>query len=80
MQYFTPILNLPQTPILPIPPLSQHLLIHNPNLKQLSPIPLTLTFHHQILHPPPPPQFLKLLPKYIQNPYLFILYIKPKQS
>ena len=73
IEYFTPILNVGETGILGIGALSQEVVMDNDNVKQVSRIPLSLTFDHQILDGAGAAEFLKVLAKYIENPYLLIL-------
>ena len=49
IEYFTPILNLGETGILGVGALAKELVLEGDNVKQISRIPLSLTFDHQIL-------------------------------
>ena len=71
IEYFTPILNLGETGILGVGALAKELVLEGDNVKQVSRIPLSLTFDHQILDGAA--DFLKVLAKYIENPYLLML-------
>ncbi|UDI77174.1 2-oxo acid dehydrogenase subunit E2 [Staphylococcus taiwanensis] len=73
IEYFTPILNLGETGILGVGALSKEVVLEGDNLKQVSRIPLSLTFDHQILDGASAADFLKVLARYIENPYLLIL-------
>lgn len=73
IEYFTPILNLGETGILGVGALTQEVVLENDNVKQVSRIPLSLTFDHQILDGAGAAEFLKILARYIENPYLLIL-------
>ena len=73
IEYFTPILNVGETGILGIGALAQEVVMDNGNVKLVSRIPLSLTFDHQILDGAGAAEFLKVLAKYIENPYLLIL-------
>ncbi len=73
IEYFTPILNLGETGILGVGALTQEVVLENDNVKQVSRIPLSLTFDHQILDGAGAAEFLKILVRYIENPYLLIL-------
>lgn len=73
IEYFTPILNLGETGILGVGALSKEVILEGDNVKQVSRIPLSLTFDHQILDGASAADFLKVLAKYIENPYLLIL-------
>ncbi|MGW9988678.1 dihydrolipoamide acetyltransferase family protein [Staphylococcus hominis] len=73
IEYFTPILNLGETGILGVGALAKELVLEGDNVKQISRIPLSLTFDHQILDAAGAADFLKVLAKYIENPYLLML-------
>ena len=73
IEYFTPILNLSETGILGVGALSKEVVLEGDSVKQVSRIPLSLTFDHQILDGASAADFLKVLAKYIENPYLLIL-------
>ena len=73
IEYFTPILNLGETGILGVGSLSHELEFDNGEVKQVSRLPLSLTFDHQILDGAGAAEFLKVLAKYIENPYLLTL-------
>lgn len=73
IEYFTPILNLGETGILGVGALSHEVIMETGNVKQVARIPLSLTFDHQILDGAGAADFLKVLAKYIENPYLLIL-------
>ena len=73
IEYFTPILNLGETGILGVGVLAKELVLEGDHVKQVSRIPLSLTFDHQILDGAGAADFLKVLAKYIENPYLLML-------
>ncbi|CCB52645.1 dihydrolipoamide acetyltransferase family protein [Staphylococcus lugdunensis] len=73
IEYFTPILNLGETGILGVGALMKEVTLDGDSLRQVSRIPLSLTFDHQILDGADAAEFLKVLAKYIENPYLLIL-------
>lgn len=73
IEYFTPILNLGETGILGVGALAKELVLEGDQVKQVSRIPLSLTFDHQILDGAGAADFLKVLAKYIENPYLLML-------
>lgn len=73
IEYFTPILNLGETGNLGVGALSHEVIMESGNVKQVARIPLSLTFDHQILDGAGAADFLKVLAKYIENPYLLIL-------
>lgn len=72
---FTPILNLGETGILGVGALTKEVVLEADNIKQVSKIPLSLTFDHQILDGAGAADFLKVLAKYIENPYLLMLQV-----
>ena len=61
IEYFTPILNLGETGILGVGALAKELVLEGDNVKQISRIPLSLTFDHQILDGAGAADFLKVL-------------------
>ena len=65
--------NLSETGILGVGALSKEVVLEGDSVKQVSRIPLSLTFDHQILDGASAADFLKVLAKYIENPYLLIL-------
>ncbi|WP_100332127.1 dihydrolipoamide acetyltransferase family protein [Bacillus xiapuensis] len=74
IEYFTPILNKPETGILGIGSFQEELsLAQDGTVKKVNKIPLSLTFDHQILDGAAAAQFLRILAKYIESPYLLIL-------
>ena len=73
IEYFTPILNLGETGILGVGALAKELVLEGDHVKQVSRIPLSLTFDHQILDGAGAADFLKILAKYIESPYLLML-------
>ena len=73
IEYFTPILNLGEIGILGVGALAKELVLEGDNVTQISRIPLSLTFDHQILDGAGAADFLKVLAKYIENPYLLML-------
>lgn len=73
IEYFTPIINLGETGILGVGALTKEVVLEADNIKQVSKIPLSLTFDRQILDGAGAADFLKVLAKYIENPYLLML-------
>src|SRR5699024_3916586 len=67
IEYFTPILNLGETGILGVGALSKEVVLEGDSVKQVSRIPLSLTFDHQILDGASAADFLKVLAKYIES-------------
>ncbi|MEJ7157437.1 2-oxo acid dehydrogenase subunit E2, partial [Staphylococcus capitis] len=72
IEYFTPILNLGETGILGVGSLTKEVVLEADNIKQVSKIHLSLTFDHKILDGAGSADFLKVLAKYIENPYLLM--------
>ncbi|WP_213422658.1 dihydrolipoamide acetyltransferase family protein [Bhargavaea massiliensis] len=74
VEYFTPILNPPETGILGVGALQDELaLSEDGSVKQVKKIPLSLTFDHQIVDGALAAAFLTALVKYIETPYLLVL-------
>ncbi|KKE77922.1 2-oxo acid dehydrogenase subunit E2 [Oceanobacillus caeni] len=74
IEYFTPILNSPESGILGVGALQEELaLTEEGKVKQVKRIPFSLTFDHQILDGETAAQFLNLVMKYIESPYLLTL-------
>lgn len=74
VEYFTPILNPPETGILGVGALQDELaLSEDGSVKQVKKIPLSLTFDHQIVDGALAAAFLTALVKNIETPYLLVL-------
>lgn len=73
IEYFTPILNVGEAGILGVGAMQSEVVIHDGNVKQIQRLPLSLTFDHQLLDGADAAEYLKVLAKYIENPYLLIL-------
>ncbi|WP_174614611.1 dihydrolipoamide acetyltransferase family protein [Virgibacillus ihumii] len=73
VEYFTPILNLHETGILGVGSLQDELALEDGEVTQIKKVPFSLTFDHQILDGAAAGEFLSILVKYIENPYLLIL-------
>jgi pyruvate dehydrogenase E2 component (dihydrolipoamide acetyltransferase) len=74
VEYFTPILNPPETGILGVGALQDELaLAEDGSVRQVKKIPLSLTFDHQIVDGATAAAFLAALLKYIETPYLLVL-------
>lgn len=74
IEYFTPILNTPETGILGVGAFQDELtLTENGTVKSVMKIPFSITFDHQILDGATAAEFLNILIKYIESPYLLVL-------
>lgn len=74
IEYFTPILNTPETGILGVGSFQEELaLTEDGKVKSVKKIPLSLTFDHQIVDGALAADFVSILVKYIENPYLLVL-------
>ena len=74
IEYFTPILNTPETGILGVGSFQDELVLtEKGNVKSVKKIPLSLTFDHQIVDGSLAADFVSILVKYIENPYLLVL-------
>jgi len=74
IEYFTPILNTPETGILGIGSFQDELALDEAGqVKVVKKIPLSLTFDHQIVDGATGAEFLNKLTKYIETPYLLVL-------
>lgn len=73
IEYFTPILNVGEAGILGVGAMQSEVVIQDGNVKQIQRLPLSLTFDHQLLDGADAAEYLKILAKYIENPYLLIL-------
>lgn len=74
IEYFTPILNTPETGILGVGSFQDELALdEDGKVKSIRKIPLSLTFDHQIVDGATAAEFLNTLTKYIETPYLLVL-------
>ena len=74
VEYFTPILNTHESGILGVGALQEELaLTEDGKVKSVRKVPFSLTFDHQILDGAAAAEFLKILVKYIESPYLLVL-------
>lgn len=74
IEYFTPILNPTETGILGIGALQEELILsEDGTVKAIKKIPLSITFDHQIIDGAKAAEFLSILVKYIETPYLLVL-------
>jgi pyruvate dehydrogenase E2 component (dihydrolipoamide acetyltransferase) len=74
IEYFTPILNTPETGILGLGSFQDELILTDEEkVKLVRKIPLSLTFDHQIVDGATAAEFLEILVSYIESPYLLVL-------
>jgi len=74
IEYFTPILNTPETGILGVGSFQDELALDEEGqVKMIKKIPFSLTFDHQIVDGATAAEFLNKLSKYIETPYLLVL-------
>ncbi|WP_153720911.1 dihydrolipoamide acetyltransferase family protein [Sporosarcina cascadiensis] len=74
IEYFTPILNPTETGILGVGTLQEELVLaEDGTVKTIKKIPLSITFDHQIVDGAKAAEFLSVLVKYIESPYLLVL-------
>lgn len=73
-EYFTPILNAPETGILGVGSLQKELAFdENSTVVEKQKLPLSLTFDHQVIDGAPAADFLAKVINYLQNPYSLVL-------
>ncbi|WP_020008147.1 dihydrolipoamide acetyltransferase family protein [Salinicoccus albus] len=73
VEYFTPILNTAESGILGVGAFQKELAMVNDEVTEITKIPFSLTFDHQILDGAAAGEFLTILVRYIENPYLLVL-------
>lgn len=74
VEYFTPILNTPETGILGLGSLQKTLKLDSDgSVYESAELPLSLTFDHRIVDGAPAADFLATLARYLENPYSLIL-------
>lgn len=73
IEYFTPILNVGEAGILGVGAMQSEVIMQDGNVRQVQRLPFSLTFDHQLLDGADAAEFLKVLAKYIENPYLLVL-------
>lgn len=74
IEYFTPILNSNETGILGVGALQEELDLNDDGqVVKIKNVPFSLTFDHQILDGADAAEFLSILVKYIESPYLLVL-------
>ncbi|WP_258871331.1 dihydrolipoamide acetyltransferase family protein [Virgibacillus dokdonensis] len=74
IEYFTPILNPPESGILGVGTFVKELTLdENEQVKQITSLPLSLTFDHRVLDGAPAAAFLNTIAHYLAKPYLLLL-------
>lgn len=73
IEYFTPVLNTPETGILGVGTFIDELKLENGTVKTVKKLPLSLTFDHQVLDGAPAGDFLNRVVYYLEHPYLLVL-------
>ncbi|MGY3766642.1 dihydrolipoamide acetyltransferase family protein [Vagococcus vulneris] len=74
VEYFTPILNTPEIGILGIGSSNNKLTMTNDGeLTEITELPLSLTFDHQVIDGTPAAEFLANIVYYLENPYALIV-------
>lgn len=73
IEYFTPIINLPEVAILGVGAIQDELVLDNGEVKVAKKLPLSLTYDHQIIDGAPAARFLETLVEYLQEPYSLII-------
>lgn len=74
VEYFTPILNTPELGILGVGATTNKLIFDdNKEIKEISELPLSLTFDHQVIDGAPAAEFLSKITYYLENPYLLVV-------
>ncbi|MDM5370743.1 dihydrolipoamide acetyltransferase family protein [Bacillus bombysepticus] len=73
IEYFTPVLNTPETGILGIGAIEHVPVYKGENLKKGSMLPLSLTFDHRVLDGAPAAAFLRTIKHYLEEPITILL-------
>ncbi|GAX91717.1 dihydrolipoamide acetyltransferase family protein [Effusibacillus lacus] len=68
IQFFTPILNPPESAILGVGQIEQQVVLREGNLEQRERLPLSLTFDHRGIDGAPAARFLQTVVKLLENP------------
>lgn len=73
IEYFTPILNTPETGILGVGAFQDELVLDEEGkVQSIKKIPFSITFDHQIVDGATAAEFLSVLTKYIETPFLLV--------
>lgn len=73
IEYFTPILNTPETGILGVGAIQEELKLEQDQVVVGKNLPLSLTFDHRVVDGAPAAEFLGRVIYYLEHPYLLIL-------
>ncbi|MFT8322196.1 MAG: dihydrolipoamide acetyltransferase family protein [Bacillus sp. (in: firmicutes)] len=73
IEYFTPILNTPETGILGVGTFIEELKLEDEQVITIKKLPLSLTFDHRVLDGAPAAEFLGRVIYYLEHPYLLVL-------
>ncbi|GGB38306.1 2-oxo acid dehydrogenase subunit E2 [Virgibacillus dakarensis] len=73
VEYFTPILNTPESGILGVGTFVDELKLEEEKVISVKKLPLSLTFDHRVLDGAPAAAFLSRIVYYLENPYLLVL-------
>lgn len=73
IEYFTPIINLPEVAILGVGSIQDELVLDNGEVKVAKKIPLSLTYDHQIIDGAPAARFFETIVTYLQDPYRLVI-------
>lgn len=74
VEYFTPILNIPESGILGVTKIRPDAVLMEGNqVERREMLPLSLTFDHRVLDGAPAGEFLAAIKKYLEKPYSLIL-------
>ncbi|HFR4218672.1 dihydrolipoamide acetyltransferase family protein [Bacillus cereus] len=73
IEYFTPVLNTPETGILGIGAIEHVPVYKGKKLKKGSMLPLSLTFNHRVLDGAPAAAFLRTIKHYLEEPITILL-------
>ncbi|EDX66069.1 MULTISPECIES: acetoin dehydrogenase complex dihydrolipoyllysine-residue acetyltransferase [Bacillus] len=73
IEYFTPVLNTPETGILGVGAIEYVPIYKGKKLKKGSMLPLSLTFDHRVLDGAPAAAFLRTIKRYLEEPVTILL-------
>lgn len=73
VEFFTPVLNPPETGILGVGALENTPVYRGEELERRSMLPLSFTFDHRVVDGAPAAQFLQTVKRYLEEPYSLLL-------
>lgn len=73
IEYFTPVLNLPETGILGVGAVEDTPVFKGNELQKRSILPLSLTFDHRVVDGAPAAEFLRTIKQYLEEPFRMLL-------